>query len=77
MACVVWYNPNVSLQRTLQRRKTMKKKKIEISLFGALLFSAAICTLSVATSKLIDSFVSEGEPGSGDWSVDEKEYGKY
>ena len=54
-----------------------QKKKIEISLFGALLFSAAICTLSVATSKLIDSFVSEGEPGTGDWSIDEKEYGKY
>lgn len=54
-----------------------QKKTIEISLLGALLFSAAICTLSVATSKLIDSFVSEGESGTGDWSVDEKEYGKY
>jgi hypothetical protein len=54
-----------------------QKKKIEISLFGALIFSAAICALSVATSKLIDSFVSEGESGSGDWSIDEKEYGKY
>jgi hypothetical protein len=54
-----------------------QKKTIEISLFGALVFSAAICMLSVVTSKLIDSFVSEGEPGSGDWSIDEKEYGKY
>ncbi len=54
-----------------------QKKTIEISLLGALVFSAAICALSVATSKLIDSFVSEGEPGSGDWSIDEKEYGKY
>ena len=58
------------------KEKAMKqKKKIEMSVFGALLFSAAICMLSVATSKLIDSFVSEGEPGSGDWSIDEKEYG--
>ena len=53
------------------------KKKIEISLFGALMISAAIWSLAIATSKLIDSFVSEGEPGSGDWSIDEKEYGKY
>ena len=60
------------------REKYMKQKKtIEISLLGALIFSAGICMLSVATSKLIDSFVSEGEPGSGDWSVDEKEYGQY
>lgn len=54
-----------------------QKKTIEISLLGVLIFSVGICMLSVATSKLIDSFVSEGEPGSGDWSVDEKEYGKY
>ena len=54
----------------------MKKnrKKIEISILGAVLLSAAIAALSVATTKLIESFVSEGEPGSGDWSVDEKEY---
>ena len=52
-------------------------KKIEISVFGALMISAAIWSLAIATSKLIDSFVSEGEPGSGDWSIDEKEYGKY
>ena len=50
-------------------------KKIEISVFGALVISAAIWALAVATSKLVDSFVSEGEAGSGDWSVDEKEYG--
>ena len=49
--------------------------KIEISVFGALAISAAIWALAVATSKLVDSFVSEGESGSGDWSVDEKEYG--
>ena len=49
--------------------------KIEISVFGALVLSAAIWGLAIATSKLVDSFVSEGEPGSGDWSVDEKEYG--
>lgn len=47
---------------------------IEISLAGALLLAAAISALSIATSRLIDSFVSEGEPGSGDWSLDEKEY---
>ena len=52
-------------------------KKIEISVFGALIISAAIWSLAIATSKLIDSFVSEGEPGSGDWSLDEREYGKY
>lgn len=52
-------------------------KKIEISVFGALMISAAIWSLAIATSKLIDSFVSEGEPGSGDWSIDEREYGKY
>ena len=49
-------------------------KKIEISLLGAVLISASIAMLAVATSKLVDSFVSEGEPGSGDWSVSEKEY---
>ena len=50
-------------------------KKIEISVFGALVIGAAIWALAIATSKLVDSFVSEGEAGSGDWSVDEKEYG--
>ncbi len=49
--------------------------KIEISVFGALVISVAIWALAIATSKLVDSFVSEGESGSGDWSVDEKEYG--
>ena len=49
-------------------------RKIEISLLGALLISASIAMLAVATSKLVDSFVSEGESGSGDWSIDEKEY---
>ena len=63
------------------RKETAKEKnmkpntKIEISVFGALVISAAIWALAIATSKLVDSFVSEGEPGSGDWSVDEKEYG--
>lgn len=52
-------------------------KKIEISLLGAILISTGIWALAIATSKLIDSFVSEGEPGSGDWSLDEREYGKY
>jgi hypothetical protein len=47
---------------------------IEISLAGALLLAVAISAMSIATSRLIDSFVSEGEPGSGDWSLDEKEY---
>ena len=50
-------------------------KKIEISVFGALVISAAIWALAVATSKLVDSFVSEGESGTGDWSIDEREYG--
>lgn len=49
--------------------------RIEISLFGALAISAAIWALAVATARLVDSFVSEGESGSGDWSLDEKEYG--
>ena len=50
-------------------------QKIEISVFGALVISAAIWALAVATSRLVDSFVSEGETESGDWSIDEKEYG--
>lgn len=50
-------------------------RKIEISVFGALVISAAIWTLAIATSKLVDSFVSEGDSESGDWSIDEKEYG--
>lgn len=49
--------------------------KIEISLLGALILAGAVAALAVATSKLVDSFVSSGEPGSGDWSLDEKEYG--
>ena len=49
--------------------------KIEISLLGAILITAAVSALAIATSRLVDSFVSEGEPGSGDWSIDEKEYG--
>ena len=57
-----------------KRRKEMKNKKIEISVFGALVISAAIWALAVATSRLVDSFVFEKEPESGDWSIDEKEY---
>lgn len=49
-------------------------QKIEISVFGALIISAAIWALAVATSRLVDSFVS-GDAESGDWSIDEKEYG--
>ncbi|MBQ3428748.1 MAG: hypothetical protein IJH28_03100 [Mogibacterium sp.] len=52
----------------------MKNKKIEISVFGALIISAAIWALAAATSRLVDSFVFEKEPESGDWSIDEKEY---
>ena len=60
------------------KEKTMKHNtKIEISLLGAILITAAVSALAIATSRLVDSFVSEGEPGSGDWSIDEKEYGKY
>ena len=59
----------------LQKEKRMKPNtKIEISLFGALVISAAIWALAAATSRLVDSFVSEGAE-SGDWSIDEKEYG--
>ena len=47
--------------------------KIEISIFGALVISAAIWALAIATSRLVNSFVTEGEPESGDWSIDEKE----
>ena len=55
---------------------TMKPNtKIEISVFGALVIGAAIWAIAIATSKLVDSFVSEGEAGSGDWSIDEREYG--
>lgn len=50
-------------------------RKIEISVLGALIISAAICTLAVATSRLVDSFVFEETTKSGDWSIDEKEYG--
>ena len=50
-------------------------QKIEISVFGALVISAAIWALAVATSRLVDSFATEGEAESGDWSIDEKEYG--
>ena len=57
-----------------KRRKDMKNKKIEISVFGALVISAAIWALAAATSRLVDSFVIEKEPESGDWSIDEKEY---
>ena len=57
-----------------KRSKAMKNKKIEISVFGALVISAAIWALAVATSRLVDSFVFEKEPESGDWSIDEKEY---
>ena len=60
----------------LQKEKRMKlNRKIEISVFGALVISAAIWALAVATSRLVDSFVSEGDTGSGDWSIDEREYG--
>ena len=70
-----WYNLNVDLQKRLQKEKDMKlNQKIEISVFGALVISAAIWALAVATSRLVDSFVSEGAE-SGDWSIDEKEYG--
>lgn len=63
------------MQKVTAREIAMKlDRKIEISLLGALLISASIAMLAVATSKLVDSFVSEGESGSGDWSIDEKEY---
>lgn len=59
-----------------KKEKSMKlNKKIEISVIGALLISTAIWALAVATSKLVDSFVSEGGSEGGDWSIDEKEYG--
>ena len=48
--------------------------KIEISFVGAVLIAASIASLAIATSKLVESFVSDGESGSGDWSIDEKEY---
>lgn len=48
--------------------------KIEISLVGAILIAVSIATLAIATSKLVESFVSDGEAGSGDWSIDEKEF---
>ena len=65
----------VCRKETAKEKKMKPNTKIEISVFGALVISAAIWALAIATSKLVDSFVSEGEPGSGDWSVDEKEYG--
>lgn len=59
----------------LQKENNMKyNQKIEISVFGALVISAAIWALAIATSRLVNSFVTEGEPESGDWSIDEKEY---
>lgn len=48
--------------------------KIEISLIGIILLSAAVATLAVATSRLVNSIDSDGEAGSSDWSLDEKEY---
>jgi len=51
------------------------KRTIEISVFGALAISAAIWALAIATSRLVDSFVSEGDSDNGDWSIDEREYG--
>ena len=74
----LWYN-NQMIKRLCRKRSIYMdhNKKIEISVFGAVMISAAIWALAIATSKLIDSFVSEGEPGSGDWSLDEREYGKY
>lgn len=66
------------MQRETAKENAMDhNKKIEISVFGALMICAAIGALAIATSRLVDSFVSEGEAGSGDWSIDEKEYGKY
>ncbi len=73
----VWYNLTVVLQMMTAKERNMKNKRnIEISVFGALMISAGIWALAIATSKLVDSFVSEGESGSGDWSIDEKEYSK-
>jgi len=60
---------------TAKEKRMKQNTKIEISLLGAAISSAAIWALAVATSKLVDSFISEGESGSGDWSLDEKEYG--
>ena len=68
----MWYHYNVAHSQEIKIMGL--NKKIEISLLGAVLISASIAMLAVATSKLVDSFVSEGEPGSGDWSVSEKEY---
>lgn len=62
-------------RKAAKENRMRHNTKIEISVFGALLISAAIYSLAVATSKLVDSFVSEGESGSGDWSVDETMYG--
>lgn len=64
------------MQKKLQKEKNMKNKRtIEISVFGALVISAAIWALAIATSRLVDSFVSEGDSDNGDWSIDEREYG--
>ncbi len=49
--------------------------KIEISVLGALAISAAIWALAIATSRLVDSFVTGVDSEGGDWSIDEKEYG--
>lgn len=48
--------------------------KIEISLIGIIVLSAGVAALAVATSRLVNSFASDGEAGSSDWSIDEKEY---
>ena len=48
--------------------------KLEISLLGLIVLTAGVAALAVATSRLVNSIESDGEPGSSDWSIDEKEF---
>lgn len=48
-------------------------RKIEISMAGAIILAAAVSALAIATDRLVES-IATGESGSGDWSIDEREY---
>ena len=57
----------------LKRVRMKLNTKIEISLAGAMLLAAAVGALAIATNRLVES-IATGESGSGDWSIDEKEF---
>ena len=61
----------------MNRRCDMNKKKttIEISLAGLILVAISLSVLAVATDRMVQSIQSyERMSGTGDYSIDEKEY---